>query len=169
LWLPPGGAAGLAAAVAPFDACDRPGRFAANVRVAEYDPARPLIVGDAVVTFAPAVHYVPAWAIRVHGPRRADLGYTGDTGPAAPLAPFFAGVGPLVAEATLLEPGDEPTTERGSLTAAEAGALARDAGAAILILTHMWEERSFAACRARASAAFPGRIELATPGLTVEW
>ncbi|HET7094555.1 MAG TPA: MBL fold metallo-hydrolase, partial [Thermomicrobiales bacterium] len=151
------------------DACDAPGRFAANVRAAEYDPMRPLTVGDAVVSFAPAMHYVPAWAMRVRGPAGADLGYTGDTGPAAKLAPFFAGVGPLVAEATLLDPAGESEDERGSLTAAEAGALARDAGAATLILTHMWEERSFAACRDRAAAVFPGRLELAAPGLTVEW
>ena len=121
------------------------------------------------MTFAPTVHYLPTWAIRVHGPDGADLGYTGDTGPAAALAPFFAGVGPLVAEATLLEPGDEPDAERGSLTATEAGALARDAGATILVLTHMWEERSFAAGRARAAAVYPGRLEVARPGLTVEW
>jgi ribonuclease BN (tRNA processing enzyme) len=169
LWLPPGGAAMLARAVAPFDACDRPGRFAANVEVAEYDPARPLTIGDAVVTFAPTIHYIQAWAMRVRGPADRDLGYTGDTGPAANLAPFFAGVGPLVAEATLLEPGDEPEAERGSLTAAEAGALASRASASTLVMTHIWEERSSAAARARAAAVFPGRIEVAAPGLVVEW
>ncbi len=69
VWLPPGGAELLAQATAPFDACDEPGRFAATVKVAEYDPARPLTIGDVVVTFAPAVHYIPAWAIRVQPPR----------------------------------------------------------------------------------------------------
>ena len=91
VWLPPGGAELLAQATAPFDACDEPGRFAATVKVAEYDPARPLTIGDVVVTFAPAVHYIPAWAIRVQPSAGSALGYTGDTGPAAALAEFFAG------------------------------------------------------------------------------
>ncbi len=169
IWLPPGGVDILNRATAPFDACDEPGRFAATVRVAEYDPAQALRIGDAVVTFAPAVHYLPAWAMRVHAPNSADIGYTGDTGPAADLAGFFAGVEVLIAEATLLDPGDGPAAERGSLTADEAGALAEAAGANTLVLTHMWEERGFEACREQAAQAFAGRIELASPGLAVSW
>ena len=122
-----------------------------------------------MVTFAPAVHYIPAWAMRVHAPGAADLGYTGDTGPAANLAGFFAGVEVLVAEATLLDAGDRPAAERGSLTAAEAGALAAAAGAKTLVLTHMWEERGFAACREQAARRFGGRIEMASPGFAVRW
>ena len=168
VWLPPYGIDILARATAPFDACDEPGRFAATVRVAEYDPAQPLRIGDAMVTFAPAVHYLPAWAMRVHAPESGDLGYTGDTGPTASLAGFFAGVEVLIAEATLLEPGDGPAAERGSLTAAEAGALAETAGAKTLVLTHMWEERGFEACREQAERRFAGRIEMAFPGFAVD-
>lgn len=168
VWLPPGGVELLAQATAPFDTCDEPGRFTSTVIVAEYDPARPLTIGDFVVTFAPAVHYIPAWAIRVEAPAGSDLGYTGDTGPAT-LAGFLAGVRVLVAEATLLEPGARPPDERGSLTAAEAGQLAVAAGAEILVLTHMWEELGFAAYRAQAAAVFPGQIEMAFPGLTLSW
>jgi ribonuclease BN (tRNA processing enzyme) len=167
VWLPPGGAELLAEATAPFDACDQPGRFAATVTVAEYDPAQPLTIGDVDVTFAAAVHYIPAWAIRVQASVGSALGYTADTGPAAALAEFFAGVQVLVAEATLLEPGTRSWKERGSLTAAEAGELAAAAGAEILVLTHMWEELGFASYRAQAEAVFPGRIEMAIPGLTL--
>jgi ribonuclease BN (tRNA processing enzyme) len=59
--------------------------------------------------------------------------------------------------------------ERRSLTAAEAGKLALDAGAKVLVLTHMWEEFGFAAYRAQAAKVFPGRIEMASPGLTISW
>ena len=169
IWLPPGGAELLAQATAPFDACDEPGRFAATVNVAEYDPARPLTIGDVVVTFAPTTHYIPAWAIRVQPAVGLALGYTGDTGPAAALAQFFAGVHLLVAEATLLEVGVRSPDERGSLTAAEAGQLAVAAGAKVLALTHMWEELGFAVYRAQAAAAYPGQIEMAAPGLTLSW
>jgi ribonuclease BN (tRNA processing enzyme) len=169
VWLPPGGGAILAQATTPFDACDVPGRFAGTVSVAEYDPERPLVIGDVSVIFAPAVHYLPAWAMRLRGDGVADLGYTGDTGPAAKLERFFRGVGVLVAEATLLDPGTSPLAERGSLTAGEAGELATAAGADLLVLTHLWEELDLAASRAQAAAAFAGRIELAAPGLTVSW
>jgi ribonuclease BN (tRNA processing enzyme) len=169
VWLPPGGAELLTQATAPFDACDQPGRFAATVTVAEYDPAKPLTIGDVVVTFAPAVHFIPAWAIRVQTSAGSALGYTGDTGPAAALARFFAGVHILVAEATLLDPGSGSQDERGSLTAAEAGELAAAAGAELLVLTHMWEELGFASYRAEADAVFPGQIKLASPGLTLSW
>lgn len=168
VWLPPGGRDLLAEATAPFDRCDQPGRFAATVDVGEYDPWQPLRIGDVTLTFAPAVHDLPAWALRVRADGPADLGYTGDTGPAARLAPFFAGVRVLIAEATLLDPGERPDTERGSLSAAEAGALAAAAGARTLVLTHMWEELDFARYRERATASFPGRIEMASPGLSIE-
>src|SRR3954454_4151457 len=69
VWLPPGGIEFLAAATAPFDACDEPGRFAATVSTAEYLPETPLVIGDVTVSFAPTVHYIPAWAIRVDGPQ----------------------------------------------------------------------------------------------------
>jgi ribonuclease BN (tRNA processing enzyme) len=169
VWLPPGGSELLGQTTAPFDACDEPGRFARTVRVAEYDPATALRIGDATFTFAAAAHYVPAWAMRVHTPGAGDLGYTGDTGPTAALTEFFAGVEVLVSEATLLEPGTLPLAERGSLTAAEAGQLAAEAGARTLILTHMWEEFDFAVYCEQAAAAFPGRIEMASPGLTLTW
>ncbi|MBA3416286.1 MAG: MBL fold metallo-hydrolase [Chloroflexia bacterium] len=168
VWLPPGGADVLAHATAPFDACDEPGTFAGTVDIREYDPTQPLAIGDAVVTFAPTVHYVPAWAIRVDTQGRA-LGYTGDTGPTADLAPFFRGVQVLVAEATLLDAGDRHDVDRGSLTAAEAGALADAAAAEILVLSHLWQERGFEASRVQAAAAFGRQLELARPGSTVEW
>ncbi len=169
LWLPPGGAAFLERAAAAFDECDAPGVFASTVRVAEYDPDRPLAIGDATLSFAPAVHHLPAWAMRVAAPGAADLAYTGDTGPTAGLERFFAGAAVVVAEATLPEPAAKPRTERKSLTATEAGELARAAGAGVLVLTHLWQELGFEAARAAAAAAFPGRLELARPGLVVDW
>jgi ribonuclease BN (tRNA processing enzyme) len=169
VWVPPGGSALLAQATAPFDACDAPGRFAATVDEREYDPQMPLSIGELRVTFAPAVHYIPAWAMRVHAEGTDDLGYTGDTGPAADLGAFFAGVCVLVAEATLLEPGPTPYDERGSLTAAEAGELARAAGAETLVLTHLWEERDSALSQEQAAASFSGQVALAHPGLSLTW
>jgi ribonuclease BN (tRNA processing enzyme) len=169
VWLPSGGMHVLARATAPFDECDEPGRFERTIRLAEYDPAQPLTIGDFTIAFAPTVHYLPAWAMRVRAEHGADLGYTGDTGPTAPLTEFLQGVGVLVAEATLLDPGARPAAERGSLTAAEAGTLAEAAGADTLVLTHMWEELGFDVSLAQAATTYSGRIVLAEPGLTVSW
>lgn len=166
IWLPPGGRDILDRATAPFDACDAPGRFASTVDVQEYAPLQPLQIGDTRVTFAPAVHYIPSWAIRVQTPA-GDLGYTGDSGPTAPLAAFFADVDLLVAEATLLEAGGHDDAPRGSLTAAEAGVLAEASRSRALILTHIWEERGFEAAREQATTTYSDTIHLARPGLSL--
>ena len=140
-----------------------------------FDPAAPLAIGEAVLTFAPTIHYVPCWAIRVTaGGTTGDFVYTADAGPTSDLVGFAKGAAVLVAEATDVDPpsparsqeGDQP---RGHLTAGEAADLARDAGATTPILAHLFEEYGFERYRARASAAFPGRLELARPGLVVEW
>ena len=54
------------------------------------------------------------------------------------------------------------------MTPAEAGTLARDAGAGVLVLSHLWvEDDPFQAVR-EASQVFGGPVELATPGLRIE-
>ncbi len=165
--LPPGGRTLLAEATAPFDRCDDPGVFERTVLVRDYDPAAVLAIGALRITFAPTVHYVPGYAVRVTDLQGA-IGYTGDTGPDAELSGFFSGVQLLIAEATLLDPGGRPIGTRGSLTAEEAGDLARRAGVRTLVLTHLWQELGFENARLQAASAFSGRIELARPGLAFQ-
>ena len=167
IWLPPGGRHLLAQVTNPFDCCDDPGVFARSVQVRDYDPTAPLVIGELSIRFAPTVHYLPGYAMRLTDRDQRAIGYTGDTGPTAPLARFFKGVDLLVSEATLLEPGARSIESRGSLTAAEAGRLAREAGASILLLTHMWEELGFTNYASQAAEEFAGPIEVAHPGLTV--
>jgi ribonuclease BN (tRNA processing enzyme) len=168
VWLPPGGAAMLAQVTAPFDLCDDPGTFTSTVTVREYDPAQPLQIGDLDVRFQRTVHVLPAWAMRVSAPD-GDLGYTADGGPTSTWDDLLYGVRVLIAEATLLEPGERPFALRGSLTATEAGELAQRCGAETLLLTHLWEELGLDVARAQAASAFNGKIALARPGLTLEW
>jgi ribonuclease BN (tRNA processing enzyme) len=168
VWLPPGGRALLAEATAPFDRCDDPGVFERTVLVRDYDPTATLAIDTMRITFAPTVHYVPGYAMRVTDQVQRAIGYTGDTGPTADLAGIFSDVGILIAEATLLEPGNRLLSTRGSLTAAEAGDLARRADARTLLLTHLWQELGFENARMQAASTFSGRIELARPGLTMD-
>lgn len=168
--LPPGGAQfvrGVIDALAPEGV-----RFAAIEQVfklAEYDPDSELQIGGLRVTFAPTSHYIPCWAIRVEDGEGRACVYTGDTGPDADLRHFVAGAQTLVAEAMLLETSRYGDGFRGSSTAAEAAALARDASAEALIITHISEERGRVAALRQAAESFTGCLEIAMPGLTIEW
>jgi ribonuclease BN (tRNA processing enzyme) len=170
LWLPPGGRAFLDRVAAAFAEPGQAGEFFPSVfAVDQYVPHALLRVGEATLRFAPTVHYVPCWAIRLEAAGAGPLGYTADAGPASRLDDLLAGVEVLVAEGNSLSPSSEPFNERGHLTAAEAAELANRAGAGTLVLTHLWEENGFDAYRAQAAAVFAGRLELAKPGLLVEW
>ena len=137
------------------------------LQITEYDPAADMTVGGMTVRFAPTVHPLQGWAMRVSAPAAGSVGYTADTGPAADLDGLFAGVDVLIAEATLIEE-DGPAESRGHLTAAEAGGLAMRASCSTLVLTHRWEEWDGLTLVSEAGRAFKGTIELAAPGLTVE-
>ena len=171
LWMPPGGLGFLRRAAAAFaepgDEADFvPSAFSA----AEYDPSEPLTIGAATVTFAPTVHYVPCWAMRVtDGAPDADLGYTADAGPTSALTDLLGGVRVLIAEGNWLQTPPKPTEALGHMTAAEAAKLARRVGARTLVLTHLWEENGIEAYRDAAVAAFDGLVEIAQPGLCLGW
>ena len=170
LWLPPGGVSffsRLAEALA--DAGDE-GDYFAVFAMSDYDPDGKLAIGSLSVTFAPTVHYVPCWAMRVSSSGVAgDLVYTADTGPAANLAPFAAGAAVLLAEAGALNPESESAATRGHLTASEAGQLASESGACRLVLTHLWSEQDPERAYEQASENFGKSVLRASPGLVVEW
>jgi ribonuclease BN (tRNA processing enzyme) len=97
------------------------------------------------------------------------LTYTADTGPTADLVPFASGSAVLVVEAGAGPTPEEPVGRRGHLTPEEAGLLAERTGARLLLLTHLWEEHGRERSAAQAAAVFSGRLELARPGLAIEW
>jgi ribonuclease BN (tRNA processing enzyme) len=170
LWMPPGGRELLEGFARLFAA---PGEletyFSDHFDINEFDPNRQLCIGSATLSFAPTVHYIPCWAIRVAGGESGELVYTADTGPAAALADFGRGAEVLIAEATLLEADNEPWESRGHMTAAEAAELGNAVGATTLVLTHIWEENDPKRFVDRAAAIYRGRLERAQPGLTLTW
>ena len=170
LWLPPNGTEILERIAVGFAEIGKSASFFSDVfDVQEYDPNHHRTIGDIAIRFEPTVHYIPCWAMRFSAPNCGDLGYTADTGPAADLQPFFNGCTVVISEATLLEPRDEPDETRGHLTATEAGQLATNAGAATLVLSHLWQEHGFDQLRRNAAESFRGRLIVAAPGVTVEW
>jgi len=170
LWLPPGGRSFLTTLASAIHPADTGASVFDVYDAAEYDPAVDLKVGQMTIRFAPTVHYVPCWAMRVaadDGSR--DLVYTADTGPAADLAPFAAEAGVLLTEAAASGEPLEPRESRGHCTAAEAATLATDAKAERLILTHYWAEDDPARMLRSASDGYPGSIVVAKPSMIVEW
>jgi ribonuclease BN (tRNA processing enzyme) len=169
LWLPPVGRAlldRLAVAISePSSKHDYFSVFDAE----EFDPAGELTIGEMSFRFHPTVHYVPCWAIRASNSRAGDLLYTADTGPAASFGSFATGSFVVVAEGTAQAGTAEPIETRGHLTPAEAGALASQANAWILVLSHLWAENDPFNALEEARLVFGGKVELATPGLAIQW
>lgn len=169
LWIPPGGSARLANLAVAFGEAGKEDEFFPSVfTVQEFDPDAGLEVDGVEVRFAPTVHYVPCWAMRLTA-GDATLGYTADTGPAAKLDDLLNRVDVLIAEGTLLRPSGEPLTTRGHLTAGEAGELAARAGVSSLVLAHLWQENGFDAYRTQVGATFNGDLHLASRGLSLSW
>lgn len=106
----------------------------------------------------------------VLGPARRGLafGYLTDTRPLPTMAPFFRGVDLLVCEGTYPSEDQRPKAERnGHMTFPEAAAIARDAGAKTLWLTHFGAAITDPAVHLpNATAIFPATVAGAS-GLSV--
>lgn len=171
LFLPPDGISTLRRIAQAFESPESGLEWFTGVfDVHEYDPNGLVEVGDLTCSFAETVHFVPCWSIRVIAPGDAgDLFYTADTGPSADLVPAARGAAVVIAEAADNSAADTPLDERGHLTPAEAAILAREAGARMLVLTHLWEELGTDDMMRQASEQFPGTLLRATPGMEVTW
>jgi ribonuclease BN (tRNA processing enzyme) len=92
--------------------------------------------------------------------------YTGDTGPCDNVHEAADKADVLLSEASFVEGGDNP--EHLHLTGREAATIAVKAGVGRLILTHVppWHDR--AEVQREAEPHFPGPLQMAEPGLTVE-
>lgn len=164
LWVPPGGKQFLMDAARVFGGESGADSFYDVFVIREYDPDADLEIGPFTLRFRPTVHYIPCWAIRVSTERDGDLFYSADTGPTADLLPLASGASVVIAEGTSKPDTKEPFATRGHLTPEEAGLLARDAGAQILLLTHLWAENDPFEALQEAEAAFGGPVVLATRG-----
>ena len=166
LWLPPGGVSTLRALAEALRGGVEDGDtfWSDAFALREYDPAETLRVGDMSLSFAPTVHPISCYAMRVdHGDRA--LFYSADTGSNHDLLPLARGARLLLVEATSPEAAAGSTVH---LAPREAGTFAAAAGAGTLILTHLWCERPDTDVTSEAGKAFAGRIAIAKPGLTVD-
>lgn len=124
----------------------------------------PFRVGPLSFVPAPARHPVPAFGVRVEGPaegdasRRVALVYTGDTDTCPSITALAEGADLLLAEAGF---GESETVRGIHLTGTRAGRLAREAGPARLVLTHIQPWNDPEETRRRAAAVFDGPVALA--------
>ena len=93
--------------------------------------------------------------------------FSGDTGPNEHLARAAADADLFLCEASW-QNGHEPRFDPIHLRAGEAGDAARDAGAGLLVLTHIWPLYDEEVSRSQAAEVFGGLVEVAQTGSTFE-
>ena len=121
-------------------------------------------VGTMRFTFARTDHGPLTLAMRVEAGGRT-VGYSADTGPAWSLEALGPGLDLVLCEASLsIE--EEDTMQH--LSARQAGAQARAAGAGRLVLTHLWATLDPGEAQWRGSEAFGAPVELAAAGARYE-
>jgi ribonuclease BN (tRNA processing enzyme) len=167
VWVPPGGREFL----------DRFGRVVADKKamledafeLCEYPVESPVSIGALEFTFYPVQHYIPAFAMRVHGANGAVLTFSGDAAPCAQLPRAAKDADLFLCESAILHSSQDERDpkQRGHLTAAEAGAVAAAAGAKRLLITHYKSSPEDDAHHLRtAEQAYSGPIDLARPRAT---
>lgn len=124
----------------------------------------PADVGGVRLKTLKTVHPVETLALQF-----LDLGltYTSDGALSDALCSFARGSPTLLAEATYLSSSGADLMGHGHMTAAQAGTLARCAGAKRLILTHLTDYVHADASREEACKTFAGEVQVAAPGLRV--
>ena len=132
-------------------------------RFEEVDDESEVSVGSVQVRFRRAVHPVPTLAMRFEFEGRV-LAYSADTGQGGGF-PEIADEADVVLCEAALGPDRDPDDYPHHLSGQEAGAIARSAHAARLIVTHIPPTLDNEAVAAAAAEAFGGTVELATPGM----
>jgi ribonuclease BN (tRNA processing enzyme) len=119
-------------------------------------------IGDLDVTFVATDHSVPTLGSRWTDGART-FGYTADTGPSGDWHRLADGVDLLLCEATYQGEADAHPYPH-HLTAADAGRIARERGAARLMLTHVPPHLDVSVSVAEAEVAFDRPVAAAVPG-----
>ena len=166
LYLPPGGEAMLRRLCSAF-AREGGADFLTEVFVVHtYDPAQPLRLNAATLTFAPTQHYIATYALRCDV-AQASLTYSSDSAPLPSVAALAFASTLFLCEATLSD-AEEFDTERGHMSAREAGRLAAEARAGRLLLTHYSATAVPGALIASARLAFDGPIDVVDDGFRLD-
>lgn len=106
-------------------------------------------------------HYIETLAVRVDAPDGTSLAYSADTGPDWSMDRIGRDVDVALVEATY---GTEAEAEGVKhLSAGQAGAMARSAGARRCILTHFWPESDLNVHARNGESAYGAPVTIASP------
>jgi ribonuclease BN (tRNA processing enzyme) len=169
LHLPPDGSAFLQRVAKAFAMGTEgyEGFFEESFQITEYTPESGIEADGIKVRFLQTNHPVPCWAMRLET-SSGTLVYLADSGPLEELVTFAEGADILICEGTYPDDASTPdTTDRLHLSAWEAGAIARDAGAREFVLTHVWASMGIDRYLEAATAGFGRQVTLGRPGVKV--
>lgn len=156
----------LPGALRPVLALDQISSVDGACDVREFQAGEAFSIGPFAVDSRLLPHFVPNAAVRLTVDGRS-ITYTGDAGPSNDLVELAQGTNVLVAESTYVE--SVPPASAGNLNSAvDVGRQASQAGAARLLLTHLWPGTDPEAARAAAERSFRERVEVALGGLVVD-
>ncbi len=127
------------------------------------DITQPAVIAGYRVSALSVTHPVPAYAVRIEREGRS-LVYTGDASGGKGLAGFCGGADLLVCDATFAQARQEDSLPH--FSAAQAAALAREAGVKKLVLAHFQPGADHELLLREAQAVFPESVQ-ARPGLSV--
>ena len=121
-------------------------------------------VGGIALRFSRTDHPPETLAVRAEG-LGAAVAYSADTGPAWSMTALGEGIGLAIVEATL-DPEHEDVVQH--LSGRQAGAMAEEAGARALVVTHIDPDVPKEAQLAEAQSTFRGPVSLAAVGARYE-
>ena len=132
--------------------------------VAEYDPARPLVIGGLTVAFYPMRHIAHTYGLRISGAAETTgtLAYSADSGPCQGLLDVARDVDLFLCENANAEDSAYPL----HLTPRQAATYTRDAGVHRLLLTHRWYTYGLDEAVRAAAGVFDGPVSIAREGDT---
>jgi ribonuclease BN (tRNA processing enzyme) len=131
-------------------------------RFHDAEPGATLEIGDLEIGFHASLHVVPTVSVRV-SQDGAVATYSADSAGGAWLVEAARDADLFICEATWTGDADD-YPEGVHLTAGGAGAVAREAGAERLVLTHLWPRMDRERAREEAAATYGGAVSLAEDG-----
>jgi ribonuclease BN (tRNA processing enzyme) len=138
-----------------------PGFFSETFDTHEYDPNVGLNIGSLTIGFVPVRHIPHTYAMRIKG--SAELAYSADSGPCEGLFEVARNSDLFLCECANNEHSEYPF----HLTPRQAGAVAQEAGARQLLLTHRWWIDGKESAVTEASELYRGPVRLASEDIQV--
>lgn len=123
----------------------------------------PATIGPFEIRATPAAHPVEAFSVRVTAGGRS-ITYSGDSALHPGLVELALGTDIALFEASFVGHDNPPNLH---MSGADAGRAGTEAGAALLLLTHLVAWNDDAKVIAEATAAYSGALEVARPGMTI--